>query len=212
MLGRGVVVGVDGTAAYSTSGLTPGDHTIEAVYNGDPNFAGSTSPPLPQNVRQPAVSVVAKLTAGKVTKAGNKSLILKVAYNSSKAIRLKTIDIKDIAVTGPVAIRLMAVSCTPSRDAAKLTASYQIIPKSGAWHASDSGIYTVTLKARQVSTSSGVWNAADTLGTFQVAIPGSRLIRVDSVTPVKAQSAPLIWISGRPSGSTWLSSRSGILE
>jgi large repetitive protein len=35
-----------GTATFTTSSLTPGSHSITAVYNGDTNFAGSTSAPL----------------------------------------------------------------------------------------------------------------------------------------------------------------------
>jgi hypothetical protein len=39
-----------GTATFSTSSLTIGTHSITAVYGGDPNFAGSTSAALTQNV------------------------------------------------------------------------------------------------------------------------------------------------------------------
>ena len=43
---------VNGTAIYSTSSLFEGSHTIYAVYNGDANFAGSTSSALTQTVTQ----------------------------------------------------------------------------------------------------------------------------------------------------------------
>jgi hypothetical protein len=39
-----------GTAALTTSGLSAGAHSITAVYSGDANFAGSTSPVLTQTV------------------------------------------------------------------------------------------------------------------------------------------------------------------
>ena len=39
-----------GTATFTTTTLTTGSHNITAVYGGDTNFAGSTSPVLVQNV------------------------------------------------------------------------------------------------------------------------------------------------------------------
>jgi hypothetical protein len=47
-LGTGTLSGV--TATFTTAGLTGGVHSITAVYGGDTNFAGSTSPALTQTV------------------------------------------------------------------------------------------------------------------------------------------------------------------
>jgi hypothetical protein len=49
-LGTGTLSG--GTATFTTSGLTAGTHSITAVYSGDANFAGSTSPALMQTVNK----------------------------------------------------------------------------------------------------------------------------------------------------------------
>src|SRR5205823_4041813 len=49
-LGTGTLSG--GAATFTTSGLTGGTHSITAVYSGDANFAGSTSPPLVQTVNK----------------------------------------------------------------------------------------------------------------------------------------------------------------
>lgn len=47
-----------GLAIFSTANLSVGNHTIEAVYNGDSNFATSTSsPPLVQTVNQINITV-----------------------------------------------------------------------------------------------------------------------------------------------------------
>jgi hypothetical protein len=46
LLGVGIVSG--GSATFTTSSLRPGTHTLTAVYSGDLNFIGSTSPPLIQ--------------------------------------------------------------------------------------------------------------------------------------------------------------------
>jgi hypothetical protein len=47
-IGTGTVSG--GKATFTTSTLTAGAHNVTAVYGGDTNFAGSTSPVLVQNV------------------------------------------------------------------------------------------------------------------------------------------------------------------
>jgi hypothetical protein len=49
-LGTPVNLTAGGTATLTTSILTLGTHQISAVYNGDPNFAGSTSPAATQTV------------------------------------------------------------------------------------------------------------------------------------------------------------------
>jgi len=49
-LGTGTLNG--GTATFTTSGLTAGTHSITAVYSGDANFAGGTSPALMQTVNK----------------------------------------------------------------------------------------------------------------------------------------------------------------
>jgi hypothetical protein len=48
----------NGTAAMNVSGLTAGTHTLQAVYGGDANYDGSTSPVLVQVVNAPAVAAV----------------------------------------------------------------------------------------------------------------------------------------------------------
>ncbi len=50
-----------GTASYSTSALTAGTHSITAVYAGDSNFIGDTSPKLSQVVNK--ATVIATTTA-----------------------------------------------------------------------------------------------------------------------------------------------------
>lgn len=56
ILGTGTLGG-GGQAALSTSSLSVGSHSITAVYGGDSNFVGSTSPVLTQVVGQNSVAV-----------------------------------------------------------------------------------------------------------------------------------------------------------
>jgi Bacterial Ig-like domain (group 3)/Pro-kumamolisin, activation domain len=51
-----VAVGSAGTATYTTSALTVATHSITAVYSGDSNYAGSTSPVFAQVVQKAATS------------------------------------------------------------------------------------------------------------------------------------------------------------
>ena len=52
-IGTGTINGA-GQAAFSTSALTVGSHTITAVYGGDTNYAGSTSTALTEMINAPA--------------------------------------------------------------------------------------------------------------------------------------------------------------
>src|SRR5207302_324920 len=64
-LGTGTLSG--GAATFITSGLTAGTHSITAIYGGDANFAGSTSPVLTQTVADFSLSAspnAASATAG----------------------------------------------------------------------------------------------------------------------------------------------------
>src|SRR6266849_6193958 len=54
MLGTGTLSG--GTATFTTSGLGTGAHSITAIYGGDANFTGSTSPILTQTIGKAASS------------------------------------------------------------------------------------------------------------------------------------------------------------
>src|SRR6266704_2878446 len=53
-LGTGTLSG--GTATFTTSGLGTGAHSITAIYGGDANFTGSTSPILTQTIGKAASS------------------------------------------------------------------------------------------------------------------------------------------------------------
>jgi Concanavalin A-like lectin/glucanases superfamily/Bacterial Ig-like domain (group 3) len=66
VLGTGAVNG-SGVATYSTSSLSVANHTITAVYGGDANFNGSTSPGIFQTVSKAATTTA-------VTSAANPAL------------------------------------------------------------------------------------------------------------------------------------------
>ena len=92
---------VSGNAAIlTTSGLAIGTHSITAVYSGDSNFTGSTSPVLSQVVKGPAV----RLSPASLTFPDQ------VVFTTSKAKMVTltntgvgVLNIKSITVTGPFA-------------------------------------------------------------------------------------------------------------
>jgi hypothetical protein len=53
----------DGTASFNSDSLSAGDHAITAVFGGDPNFAGSTSPVLNLLVNQDSTDMTLALSA-----------------------------------------------------------------------------------------------------------------------------------------------------
>ena len=57
-------------ATFSTSALSEGSHSINAFYDGDPNFLTSNSPPVTQVVNQAATSVAAPTTSQATTVYG----------------------------------------------------------------------------------------------------------------------------------------------
>ncbi|WP_030356030.1 Ig-like domain-containing protein, partial [Streptomyces scopuliridis] len=54
LLGTATLTG--GVTTFTTSTLSVGSHSLTAVYNGNVNFAGSTSPIDPQTVNKAATS------------------------------------------------------------------------------------------------------------------------------------------------------------
>jgi uncharacterized protein YjdB len=56
-IGTGTISGGTGIYTYTTSSLTGGTHSITAVYSGDSNYAGSTSPTLTQTISKANTAV-----------------------------------------------------------------------------------------------------------------------------------------------------------
>jgi hypothetical protein len=63
VLGSGTLDGAD-QASFSTLAAGTGYHAITAVYQGDPNFTGSTSPPLNQLVNRGTTTTLLSASAG----------------------------------------------------------------------------------------------------------------------------------------------------
>ncbi len=94
-----------------------------------------------------------------------------VTYTDAESkILLSTIDGNDVLVTGPngYSQHAASVSAVLSADGLTATATYQVGAPDGIWVAADTGTYTMTMVAGQVSNTLGNFVAAGTLGTFAV--------------------------------------------
>jgi hypothetical protein len=81
MIGGGTLNG-RGIAAYSTSSLGAGSHSITAVYGGDANFNGSTSNLVTQVVNSLTVPVITWTPASTIVHGGAGSNVLNASANT----------------------------------------------------------------------------------------------------------------------------------
>ncbi len=113
---------------------------------------------------------VATIDSGTVA-VGDSTATFSVTYTDpDDTVRSSTIDGNDILVTGPNGFSQYAarVSTDPSTDGSSLTATYQISAPGGAWTLNDTGTYTATMQADQVSDSNGRFVAAGVLRLFDI--------------------------------------------
>lgn len=113
----------------------------------------------------------ATLTAEDVVWGGNPAHAVVVEYRSDTAIDLKTIDDKDVRVTGPngydsVARIVMKQSQEENRV---VLAVYRIEAAGGIWDAADNGDYAVQIVQDEVANVAGEAVPAGEIGQFNVS-------------------------------------------
>ncbi|HEY7119575.1 MAG TPA: CAP domain-containing protein [Tepidisphaeraceae bacterium] len=96
-----------------------------------------------------------------------------VTYADNIALDAGTFDSYDIVVTGPNAFSRYANfnSVDSATNGTPRVVNYLIKGPGGSWDASDNGVYTITLRRRQVRDTSGNPASASVLGAFSVKIP-----------------------------------------
>lgn len=112
------------------------------------------------------------LSADDVTSVGATSYTFTVTYADDTAIDVSSLDGADIRVTGPNGYDELAtfVSVNSATDGTPRVATYSITPPGGAWDRNDSGNYTISIEAGQVTDTDGKAVPAGTLRSFNASI------------------------------------------
>ncbi len=202
---------LDAATSYSFA-IYPYNGTSSAVnYKTDgtvPSISGTTSV---ADTQKPTATINPALT--NITTAGSTSYSFTVVYGDTDKMKYSSLGNSDIQVTGPNSLNLPVTlgSASPASDNASITATYSFAPPGGSWDNADNGIYTVALKANEVSDVTGNFaDAVASLGTFTVNISPTVL----SATVVSQTQIDLSWtdtnsnedgfkLERSPDGSTW---------
>ncbi|MGL5195926.1 MAG: putative Ig domain-containing protein, partial [Chroococcales cyanobacterium] len=111
--------------------------------------------------------------AEEVTSAGGTTYSFTVTFTDNRAIDWSTLDIGDIMVTGLNNENLdVTAIATPDNDGnfKSIKVTYYITPPGDGWATGDNGTYIVTLKANEVTDTTGNAIAPQELGRFVVNI------------------------------------------
>ena len=178
MIGGGTLNG-RGIAAYSTSSLGAGSHSITAVYGGDANFNGSTSNLVTQVVNSLTVPVITWTPASTIVHGGAGSNVLNASANTSGSF---TYSATPIAGGAPINITsgtsMLAVGSynltanfTPANtgvyDSAQATATLLVSGES-VWIVNGTGGLS-----ELAGNGYGITSSADPGANLAVAIDGS---------------------------------------
>ena len=199
------VPSADGTSAVATYSFTPPGGSWSAANNGVYTLALGSKQVTDTSGNAvksgtlgtftvDTISPMAALKAANVSKTSSKAYAFTVTYTDNIAVKVSTIGSQNILVTGPGGFsqqaKLQSVNSKTNKGVVKAT--YQITPPGGSWNAAANGVYTIALEANQVADAVGNVMAAQTLGTFSVAVPAARPL----VVPAAAASSPLLPLGG----------------
>jgi hypothetical protein len=122
-------------------------------------------------------------------------LQFQIDYRDDERVKLSTLDDRDLQIVLPDGSTKKAylLRTSVSHDSSLITATYKVSASDGKWSSNDNGSYTVRLRSRQVSDTSGNFSSSRTLGAFRVSIPAAPSIvaAADSVVEF-AHATPFI--------------------
>jgi hypothetical protein len=114
-------------ASFTTAGLGAGTHSIVAVYNGDGNYIGSTSPSAPATVNA-GRTVTGAISGNFVVPAGTSVLLKNANVTGSVVVQAGgALDIEDstvggtVSAMGPTALRMCGTSTVGSTSVSNAT-------------------------------------------------------------------------------------------
>jgi hypothetical protein len=105
-------------------------------------------------------------------KSKTASLQFQVDYRDDERVKLSTLDDRDLQIVLPDGSTKKAylLRTSVSHDSSAITATYKVSASDGKWSSDDNGSYTVRLRSRQVSDTTGNFSSSRTLGEFRVLI------------------------------------------
>ena len=117
---------------------------------------------------------------------GAAPILLTVVYTDAVAVDPASIDVNDLTVTGPTgeALTVLTAAVDSAAPASPRIVTYTVAPPggiSGSWDPADDGVYTVAVRAGEVTDTSGNASAAAVAGTFEVSLGA---LPLDARTPV----------------------------
>jgi hypothetical protein len=168
-----------GKAAFTTTALSVGTHSITAVYVGSTNFAGSTSPALSQVVKQAATttSVVSSLNPSAVGQSVTLTATVKPATSGTPTGTVTFKDGSTTLGTGTLAGRKAAFTTSSlAKGSHAITASYG---GDANFTASTSATLTQTVKPATSTTVASSVNPS----AFGQAVKFTATVKATSGTP-----------------------------
>jgi uncharacterized protein YkwD len=143
---RSIVIGAQNVKTDFVAGATP---------------PGDTTPPT------------ATLTQALRNRSASRYYPFTVTYADDTAIDPETFDSYDVVVTGPGGyLRYANFDSVDSAGPGKSrVVNYVVKGPGGSWDAADNGVYTITLRRRQVYDAAGNAAASRELGAFSAIIP-----------------------------------------
>jgi RHS repeat-associated protein len=121
--------------------------------------------------------------------AGASSVTFSVTYTDANGVDNTTLGGGAITVTLPNGNSVTANLQSQSGSGSSVTATYSMSASSGTFSANDNGTYTIKLAAGSVKDVPGNAVAAETLGTFSIALSGGNGGSTNDTTPPTATVA-----------------------
>jgi hypothetical protein len=147
--------------AYST--VTIGSENVEMDF-----VRAASTPPPPADTTPPT----AVLTKALRERTAERYYSFVVTYSDDTALSGSSFDDYDIVVTGPGGFSRNANFNAGDRsNGTSRSINYLIKGPGGSWDAADNGVYTITLRRRQILDAAGNYAASVKLGAFSVIIP-----------------------------------------
>jgi hypothetical protein len=112
----------------------------------------------------------ASSAADDILVSGGTNYWFKVTYSDNDQVDYRTIDGKDVTVTGPGGYSQSGALANLTYADSDWTATYRITAPGGTWNRADNGLYTISMGADEVRDTSGNPVAAGELGQFAVKL------------------------------------------